>query len=95
MEIRSVFESEHDYFEHVISEYVAFLSPILMNSIMVIEDEINRIINSCDDVKIIAGVRKDWDLIQPQVNRAKDDLKAEISKVAKEIEALNKNGMGF
>ena len=32
------FEKERDFLEHVISEYSKFIPPVLMNSIMEIED---------------------------------------------------------
>jgi Mg2+ and Co2+ transporter CorA len=95
MEIKELFMKEQDYFEHMISEYSKFLPSALVSSIMNIQDEIVRMMFCCDEIRIIAGVRKDWDLIQSQVNSAKANLREGIHKIAEEINELNKSGKGF
>jgi hypothetical protein len=95
LEIKEEFLKEQDRLEHMISEYFTFLQPVLINSIMAIEDEIDRIVFVCGEARTLAGVRKNHPPLEGQVNSAKEHLKVVIQKIAEEVDSLNKKGIGF
>jgi hypothetical protein len=92
------FERERDFLEHVVSEYSKFIPPALMDSIMEIEDGLEGIITVCKGIIYIdlpSMKQTHPDAFANIVEIDLRTLKNAIHKIAKEINKLNKKGLGF
>lgn len=95
---KSDFEKERDFLEHIITEYSKFISPVLMNSIMQIEDGLEGIILVCDRIISIdlPSMKQDHSDLFANITRDNVRILADaIHKITKEIDKLNKKGLGL
>lgn len=102
------FEEEKQFFEHIISEYYKFLSPILIRSIMEIEDCLDEVVtvfrtylewvifhpDDIDDFQV-QHESKFKEMIQLIKSTSETRVKAAIGKFIKELHQLNEKGLGF
>jgi acyl carrier protein len=95
LEIKHEFEKQVEYFEQLVGHYFLFLSPIQVNALMSIENSLNRIVKSCDDVRHLVGTRKHFSVCRHQFDEVQVELEEEIKNVFDQIYQLNKLGLGF
>ena len=102
------FEREREFLEHIISEYSKFLPPTLMRSIMEIEDGLDEIIRVLWSIlRLIIPYMKELEnatkldksrlehIIEFLRKGSESRLQYAIHKITKEINRLNKLGLGF